>query len=181
MRLNKLSFYACATAVVALSLPVFGLTITSENDVTFLGAGRYNNADPMGLFAKGGSYRAYIAFDLGYTPATSAILHLYNGWSKPSAAVNRDVQITGAPGGFNEDTVTETQITAIEAGGVLTTPQSLFHVDNSPQWYTLDITEFYNNHLGQTVTLAIRVVAGNGDGPIFVDHEGTTPPGSAIR
>lgn len=163
-------------AVVGLFIvPASGTTITTENDVTFNNSSRVNGSDPLGLFAKGGGRRAYVEFVLDSTPATSATLNLYSAWNKETAPVNVNVQITGGPGAFNEDTVEEPEINAIEAGFSPTLPQNTFHVDNTPQWYSLDITSFYNAHLGQTVTMAIRVVGAiPADGPIFADHEGTT-------
>ena len=42
------------------------------------------------------------------------------------------------------------------------------------QYHTLDITSFYNNNLGKTMTLHLgRDVQPAGNGPIFGDKEGT--------
>lgn len=162
-------------------LPSWGGVIISSDDVTFRGSTRQNNNTPFGLFARGGADRAYAEFTLGATPATSATLSLYNAWNKASSPVNRDVQITGGLGDFDELTVTEPMINAIEGGFAPTLPDNTFHVNDVPQWYTLDITAFYNANLGQTVSIAIRVIGGGGDGPIFVDHEGTPQSGSTIE
>lgn len=176
----RLKYGLCVVLMLALSVPSLASIIIASDDVTFRGSTRHNNSDPFGLFARGGSDRAYASFTLDNTPATSATLNLYNAWNKATSPVNRDVQITAGPGGFDELTVTEPTINAIEAGFAPTLPQNTFHVNDVPQWYTLDITNFYNAHLGQTVSIAIRVIAGGGDGPIFADHEGTPQLGASI-
>lgn len=176
--MRKISYGICVGLVAAMALPAAAVRIDTVNDVSDRQGTVRNGQNPFGLFARNSNERAYVEFALDSTPATSATLNLYNGWFKESSPVNRDVQIRGGLGGFNEDTVTSAQLTALAAGFVPTTPESLFHVDNTPKWYVLDITDFYNNHLGQTITLSITVVGGNGDGPIFVDHEGTAQTGA---
>jgi hypothetical protein len=161
--------------VVACAVPVLGARIDTVNDVTVrYNNNVYNNTSVYGLMAKNGGDRAYVEFTLDSTPATSATLSLYSAWYKSTAPVNYDIQITGGVASFNEDVASTAQaLAALEPGWVNACSQ--FHVDNTPKWYNLDITSFYNSHLGQTVTLAIRPTGSSntGDGPIFADHEGT--------
>lgn len=176
--MRNISIGVCVVMVVACAVPALATRIDTVNDVSDKAGSIKNAVDPFGLFARYGNEVAYVEFPLDSTPATSATLNLYNGWFKLTSPVNRDILITGGAGSFNEDAVSSAQLTALAAGFVATTPQSTFHVDNTPQWYALDITDFYNNHLGQTITLRIAVVGGSGDGPIFVDHEGTRQTGA---
>lgn len=175
--MRKLSYGLCIALAAVVAVPALGARIDTVNDVSDKAGVVRNALNPFGLFARNSNERGYVEFTLDSTPATLATLNLYNGWFKATSPVNRDVKIRGGAGGFNEDTVTSSQLTTLAAGFVDTAPESTFHVGNTPQWYTLDITDFYNNHLGQTVTLSIQVVGGTGDGPIFVDHEGTAQTG----
>ena len=176
--MRNISIGLCVAMFVACAVPALGARIDTVNDVSDKAGSVKNAINPFGLFARYSNERAYVEFSLDSTPATSATLNLYNGWFKATSPVNRTIQIDGGTGGFNEDAVSSAQLIALAAGFVPTTPQSQFPVNNTPQWYALDITDFYNANLGQTITLRIMVVGGTGDGPIFVDHEGTAQTGA---
>ncbi|HNT87038.1 MAG TPA: DNRLRE domain-containing protein, partial [Candidatus Hydrogenedentes bacterium] len=128
-----------------------------------LGSGAY-----AGLLVKPTNSFGWIEFPLGSTAADTATLHLYNYWTNNN--VNYDVRVKGAAYNFNETTLTGSN--APDTSGWTTVVDS-FHVDATAQWYTLDVTSFHNAHLGQTVTFKLEAVSGSGDGPIFVDREGT--------
>jgi len=133
----------CVAMVVACAVPALGARIDTVNDVSDKGGTVYNNSDPFGLFARYSNETAYVEYTLDSTPASSAMLHLYNAWDKASSPVDCDMLLTGGTGGFNEDTVNSAQLTALAGGFAPTTPQSAFHV-TGVQWCAVDITDFYN-------------------------------------
>ncbi len=69
---------------------------------------------------------------------------------------------------FDETIFTGTDVSAWTVVG------SIPDVRSDNQYHNLDITSFYNNNLGKTVTLQIsRDVQPAGNGPVFGDKEGT--------
>ncbi len=128
-----------------------------------LGGGAY-----AGLLVKTGGSHSWLEVTLGSSAAGNAALCLYNYWTQND--VNYEVRLKGAQCGFNETTLTGSNAPDTS---VWTTVINSFHVDAVAKWYTLDVTDFYNAHLGQTVTFKVEAVSGSGDGPIFADGEGT--------
>lgn len=184
-----------AWAVLAVLVFVssgFASIILPEDDATWrLQSGkenRYNHTSVYGLFTKGNGTadRAYVEFPLDSTPATSAVLKLYNYWGTPQSktvvatvrirAISEDetgyVQWTDTAGPMpSPGTAHETWTVAVDS----------FAVDSTPKWYTFDITSLYNANLGEKVTFSIRCVTNQTgtDGPIFEDKENTGLTGNA--
>lgn len=184
----KRTYCLLLTAVLALSilavLPAFAQTYTvnGADDVTWRGTTRYNNTNVFGLFTRndGNSDRAYVEFALPNVPAgfelVNANLLLYNYWGTPHGkTVNQNVRVRGTTMNFSE-TGNAPSGTSHESWTIAV---NSFHVDSTPRLYTLDITSFFNQYKGNTVTMSIRALSGTGDGPIFTDKEGTNGSGSA--
>lgn len=173
---------ALALAILAV-LPAFAetYTINGADDVTWRGSTAYNNTSVFGLFTKGDgtSDRAYVEFALPNVPVgyelVGANLLLYNYWGTPQGkTVSCDVRIRGTEMNFSE-TGGAPSGTAHEDWTIAV---NSFHVDSTPKLYTLDITSFFDQYKGKTVTMSIRALATTGDGPIFTDKEGTNGSGS---
>ncbi|MDM8007436.1 MAG: PEP-CTERM sorting domain-containing protein [Phycisphaerae bacterium] len=174
--------------VVACVAPALGAVILPEDDATWRTSTLRNNVvvsgTPFGLFTRASSTndRAYTEFVIGNTTATAASLKLYNFWSKESAPVNQNVRIRGissGEAGYVDWADTAGPAPSGTAHESWTIVVDSFNVNNTPAWYTLDITSFYNANLGEKVTLSIRAISGSGDGPIFEDKEGTAGTGNA--
>jgi len=135
---------------------------TNYDEYNF-GGGAY-----AGLLVKTGGSDSWVEVTLGATEADTATLYVYNYWTQNG--VNYDVRLRGAQYGFNETTLTGNNAPDTSGWSVVV---SSFHVDTTAKWHALDVTSFYNAHLGQTVTFKLEAVSGSGDGPIFVDREGT--------
>jgi hypothetical protein len=161
-------------------------TINGDDDASWRGNTRYNSSGTyFGLFTKGGgtSDRAYVEFSLPTVPIgyelVSADLLLYNYWGTPQGkTVNYDIRIRGTEMDFDENNNTAPSGTAHENWDIAV---NSFHVDSTPRLYTLDITSFFDQYQGKTVTFSIRALSGSGDGPFFVDKEGTNGQSTANR
>jgi len=169
-------FRAEVPALFAVLLCVAPLGVRAEilrpnDDVSVRpGRGNLDEADPLGLLVKAGGSASFIEFTFGTTPVAKATLHLHNFWTNPRAPVNYDIRIKGGVYDFDETALTAANQPDDSGWEVVV---ESFHVDNQERSYFLDITAFYNAHLGQTVTFSLRSVGGSGDGPIFDDREGT--------
>ena len=159
-----LRYVVMSAAVVAfLATQSHALTtITAEDDVTYLGATPYNSSSPFGLYTRstGTTYRSYVEFQLDSVPAASANLRLYNYWrAAQDEQIGYDVRIRGigsnAPGYVQwTDTSGPAPSGAAHEDGSDGEPLwpvvvDSFHVHSEPGWYALDITTFYNSHLGE--------------------------------
>ncbi len=142
--------------------------VTTRGDSTNYDEYDFGNGAYAGLLVKPTNSYAWIEFPLAGSSAATAVLHLYNYWTKNN--VNYDIRVSAAPYNFNETTLTGSNVPNTAAW---TTVVASFHVNAIAQWYALDVTDFYNAHLGQTVTFKLEAVSGSGDGPIFADREGT--------
>ncbi|HOA74596.1 MAG TPA: DNRLRE domain-containing protein [Phycisphaerae bacterium] len=174
------------SVVAACTSMSVAATILPEDDVTYRGATRYNNTNVFGMFTKGdgAADRGYIEFALGSEAASSAVLKLYNYWGAPHGkTVNATVRLRA----ISEDEpgyVTWTDTAGPAPSGTAHEDWTIlvdsFAVDSTPQWYTFDITSFYNANLGEKVTISIRCLTNPaGDGPIFEDKENTGGTGMA--
>ncbi len=142
--------------------------VTTRSDATNYDECHFGGDAYAGLLVKTGGSYSWIELTLGSTEAETATLYVYNYWTENG--VNYDVRLRGAQYDFNETTLTGANDPDTSGWAIVV---SSFHVDTTAQWYALDITDFYNAHLGQTVTFKLEPVSGSGDGPIFVDREGT--------
>ncbi len=120
--------------------------------------------DNLGIIVKTVNNRnGWIEFTLGSTAVGSATLRLYENNDDPS---NTTVNVRGATYNFNEGTFTGTDTTSWTDLGTL-------NVNISQTWYTVDITSFYNSHLGQTVTFHLKPITSPGNSATFEDREGS--------
>jgi len=154
-------------AGLMITLPAFGtLVITPNDDVTLRGSTNYNAHSPFGLFVKNSSDVSYMEYTLGGVAATEAKLVLHNddsGVSSPWTIV-----VKGDEFSFDETTFNDTY-----AGSgwsqVGTIPGVM-----SVAFYEMDLTTWYNDNLGKTMSLFLtRDAQPGGSGPIFEDREGT--------
>lgn len=177
--------WSVVAAIVFVSSS-FGSVILPEDDVSYRGGTRYNHTSVFGMFTKGNgaSDRGYVEFPLGSESVSSAVLKLYNYWGTPQGkTVNATVRIRGISEdetgyvAWSDTAGPAPSGTAHEEWTILA---DSFAVDSTPQWYTFDITSFYNANLGQKMTISIRCLTNpNGDGPIFEDKENTGLTGNA--
>ncbi|HEX5223070.1 MAG TPA: LamG-like jellyroll fold domain-containing protein [Verrucomicrobiae bacterium] len=184
-----------ADAVLTINpAPIPGATILANDDVFVDNSGAYNGwsqsqqinwglAGANGITT--GQRRSYIEFTLGTQTASSAKLKLWNYWGGPvvngqgrpaqansriyGTLVDNPIEITEPPAGTHSDPTwiapDNTNFVAI-ADDVLVGPDI--------GWYEWDITEWYNERLGQTTTVVLRGAATSGfDFPLYEDREGT--------
>jgi len=166
-RIDEVNAYGTTTGTVWSFTTVAAgpSTLYPNNDCTVRGTTNYNASDPFGLFVKNATDVSYIEFTTGGATATSAILQIHN--DDPDLTANWDIVVKGAQYSFNEATFTGTDTSGWTTVGTI---QDVMAVD----FYTLDITTFYNNNLNQTITLYLtRNTQPSGSGPIFEDREGT--------
>jgi hypothetical protein len=140
-------------------------SIATNYDEADLGGGVY-----FGLLAKGSVDFGWLEFTFGAAPTDSATLNLYNYWTNASSPVDWDIVVRGEAFNFDEAALTGANKPNASGWSHAAGP---FHVDNTQQTYGIDITAFYNAHLNETMTLRLEATSGSGDGPIFVDREGT--------
>jgi hypothetical protein len=153
-------------ALVALTgMQAQGTVIYPNDDCSTRGSTLYNATSPFGLLVKNSSDVAWVEFDLGETPAELARLVLHND----DTGVTNPWEITVKGAEFNIDTASFTGTNVSDWENVGSIPGVL-----AVDFYSLDVTDFYNSHLGQTVTLQLgRASQPSGSGPIFEDIEGT--------
>lgn len=180
--MSKGRLFVCLGVLLSVSVPIWGEQILPTDDATWRVNSRYDAHSVLGLFTKadGGADRAYLQFQLGAAPVSLAELKLYSYWgtSTGGATVNADVRIRGisqSDAGYvnwTEEAGPAPSGTAHESWDVLV---DSFHVNDTPQWFTFDVTDFYNANLGEKVTMSLRCTYNEDwhyDGPIFVDKEG---------
>lgn len=164
MEQGKMVFGSIALALV-IALPVLGTTIYPNDDCMTRGSTNYNATSVFGLLVKGASDLSWVEFDLADFAATEATLSIYQAWSPVHNAW--EIVVKGAEFEFDETTFTGTNASSWTRIGTIPGVQD-------KATYSLDITDFYNDHLGKTVTFQFGCeVQPNGDGPIFEDREGT--------
>jgi len=152
--------------LITAAVPAFADTITANDDCTVRGSTNYNNSPPeFGLLVKNSDDISWVEFDFGSETVSQATLTLYQhdgGVTSPWTIV-----VKGAEYNFNETTFTGTDTSSWATVGSIPSVQSI-------EYKNLDITSFYNNNLGNTVTLQLgRSSQPAGNGPIFEDKEGT--------
>ncbi|MBN2269156.1 MAG: PEP-CTERM sorting domain-containing protein [Sedimentisphaerales bacterium] len=153
------------TVILAASLPTLAGVIYPNDDVTLRGSTNYNASAPFGLFVKNSGDVSYMEFELGITEALEATLTLHND----DAGVTNpwEIVVRGDEFSFDETTFTGTDVSSWTRVGTIP------HVVDVA-FYTLNLTDFYNDNLGKTITLHLgRDVQPSGSGPIFEDREGT--------
>ncbi len=152
-------------AVIFLCCASHAESIYPNDDCSTRGSTNYNAVSPFGLLVKNSSDVGWIEFDLGATAVTTATLIVHNddtGVSNPW-----DIVVRGAEYDFSEATFSGTGVSGWEVVGTIPAVMEV-------AFYSLDITSFYNAHLGQRVTFQLgRNVQPGGSGPIFEDREGT--------
>lgn len=151
--------------VLVAGLPAFADVIYPNDDVTLRGSTNYNAAPPFGLFVKNAGDVSYMEFDLGATEAIEVVLTLHN--DDPGVTNPWEVVVRGAEFAFDETTFTGTNVSGWTRVGTIPGVMEI-------AFYSMDITGFYNDNLGKTMTLHLgRDVQPSGSGPIFEDREGT--------
>lgn len=162
--------------VLVINLPASALTITANDDVTTRGTSgtNYNNTSVFGLLVKGTVDFGWIEFTFGDVEAMDASLELYNYWADTGAL---DVRVRAAAFEFDETLLTGANKPDTTAWQIVVDPFAVTDAGN----FSLDVTGFYNAHLGDIVTFKLEGLAGgSGDGPIFVDREGTNGQDPAL-
>ena len=177
MRGNRgFGLLACVLLLVGLSLPA-GADLLAPNDDVTTRAGRssnYNSSGVLGLLVKGTGDFGWIEFTLGSVAAQQANLLLQNYWDATGAI---DVRLRGNEFDFSETALNDTNKPDTSAWPILI--DSFAVTDAGP--FSLDVTSFYNANLGRTVSFKLEGLAGGtGDGPIFVDREGTNGQDPAL-
>ena len=158
----------CIAAMVVLigGLSAVGQEILYPNDdVTTRGSSNYNASAPFGLFVKGSSDVSYLEFDFGSIAVRSAILTLHND----DAGVTNpwEIVVRGEKFDFDETIFTGTDVSGWGRVGTISGVMDI-------AFYSLDMTSFYNDNLGEKITLQLgRDSQPGGSGPIFEDREGT--------
>jgi len=151
--------------IALVGLPAFGTIIYPNDDASTRGSRGYNASAPFGLLVKGSGDVGWVEFTLGDVEAVEAILSIYNMWGTHN---EWEIVVKGAEFDFDETTFTGTDVSTWETVGTFP------GVKDAEQFHSLDITDFYNNNLGKTITFQLgREVQPAGDGPIFEDREGT--------
>ena len=164
MRVMKMICVLVALAALA-GVQARGEMIYPNDDCSTRGSTLYNASSPFGMLVKNSSDVGWVEFDLGATTAEMATLVLHND----DAGVSNPWEITVKGAEFNIDmgSFAGTDVSGWEDVGSI---PGVMAID----FYYLDVTGFYNSHLGQTVTLQLgRASQPGGSGPIFEDMEGT--------
>lgn len=169
---HRLALWVALIGIAGIvSLSACG-TALHPNDDTTVRPGHGVMDEWLGLLVKYNPVgHIYIEFTLGSTEAAEAILSLYNYWTYQDP--NQDVEIRGGVWAFDETLLTWEGVPETGSWPVVAGP---FNVSGPARWYTLDITDFYNAYLGETVSFHLYATSGTGDGPVFVDREGTDAP-----
>ncbi len=172
MHRSTMIVMGAAALCLGVAAPECGDTSIVPNDDVTVRPGQGNLDEYLGLLVKYNPVGAsFIEFTLGGSRADEVTLNLYNFWT--DNAPNQNIQVRAAEYDFDEAVLTWDTAPDTSGWPVVAGP---FNVSGPAQWYTLDITDFYNSHLGATVTFYLEAVSGSGDGPIFVDREGTDVP-----
>jgi hypothetical protein len=154
----------CTRPVPASPFDIFA------NDDTFVRVNNSSNWDNQGLFTKENTERdLYLEFTLGSEPVTLAKLRLYQ--VQPTCD-GQLIKWKGSEWSFNESTLTWYNQADASAWTVLPTFTTLV---NTVQWYDVDVTSFYNDHLGKTVSFFAwaRYQTTDQYGNVFEDREGS--------
>jgi len=164
MRFDALAFLM-GIGLGGLGSPAVGETIY-PNDDTFTDAGiPASPQDNNGLLVKCSPTRyGWIEFTLGSQPVQPATLYVYN---YVDGTVPFVLRFKGNVYSFNEGSLTWDN--QPDTGGW--THLGDRTMNDTAQWYSLDITDFYNDHLGQTVTISLKCASGSGYGAWFEDRE----------
>ncbi|MBN2269157.1 MAG: serine hydrolase [Sedimentisphaerales bacterium] len=164
MRKSQTLFEAI-TLMLTIACPLLGATIYPNDDCTTRGGANYNATSVFGLLIKGPSDFGWMEYDIGEIPAEEAALTIYQAWE--SVQNEWEIIVKGAEFDFDETTFTGTNVGSWTLIGAIPGIRS-------KAIYTIDITDFYNDHLGRTAAFQLsREVQPSGDGPIFEDREGT--------
>ena len=159
--------------IVTVSSSAFGDTITANDDCTTRGSTNYNANYPFGLFVKNSDDVGWVEFTIGTGAVSDATLDIYQAWA--SVPGSWTILIKGYVYNFTESTFTGTSTASWTTVGTIPNVSSVTS-------YSLDITDFYNNNLGNTVTFWLsRSTQPAGDGPIFEDKEGTLTGNGAVN
>ena len=125
-----------------------------------------NASSPFGLFVKNAGDVSYMEYTLGNVAVPEAKLVLHNDDAGVSALWT--IVVKGAEFSFDEATFNDTY--AGSGWAQVGTIPNVMAID----FYEMDLTTWYNNNLGKTMSLFMtRDVQPGGSGPIFEDREGT--------
>jgi len=129
------------------SIPAFGDTITPNDDCTTRGSTNYNASHPFGLFVKNSDDVGWVEFTIGNDAVTDATLDIYQAWTPVPSTWT--ILVKGYVYNFNETTFTGTSTASWTTVGTIPNVSAVGS-------YSLDITDFYNNNLGSTVTFWLQ-------------------------
>jgi len=155
-------------AALSLELGVDPADILANEDcATRDGVNRNHYNNELGLLVKGAGDFSWIEFALGSIPVTQATLVIYQ--HDGGLTASWDITVRGAEYSFDETTFTGTDVSSWTVIGIIP------NVWVFGQTCYLDITDFYNDNLGKTVTLQLKCdnIPDLSNGPVFEDHEGT--------
>jgi len=158
--------------------PAFGLLITPNDDCTIRSGTNYDAATgDFGLFIKNSSDVSYIEFTLGSTTESSVILNLYHPVEGGGPDNPWDIVVKADEYSFDETTFTDDDI-----GDTWSSIGTIEDVETLDVWYTLDVTTWYNNNLGNTMSMFLtRDSQPSGSGICFEDKEGSLGGNGAVE
>jgi len=175
--LTVLAVIAVFAFLAVSAIPAAALTIPA-NDDTWTGAespgSNYDEVDGIKIrWTLVGHYRVgWLEYTLGATAVTDATFYLNN--PSQTAGVPLTLQLVGDEYGFDETTLTANSAPDTSGWTDLGTWVWGPAPDSDIGWFSKDITSFYNNNLGKTVTISISsLTQTNYAGPVFEDREGT--------
>jgi len=146
----------------------------SANDDTYTHSRETGTAhDNDGIWVKADYRRhGWVEFTFGSVAVGAAKLWLYQ------TVGNNDIhtiELRGSAYNFNESTLTWNDQPNADGWPYL----GVWHVPTGARWYELDITSFYNTHLGSTISMRLYTAWMSDDRycPIFEDRENTRGSG----
>lgn len=161
------AFAAIAICVNPASASFFDIY---ANDDTFVRTGSGTNFDNQGLFVKRSTERdLYLEFTLGSEAVTEAKLKVYQ---TQAICDGQWINWKGEEWSFDETTLNWNNQANANPWYVLPTFTTLV---NTMQWYEIDVTSFYNDHLGKTISFFAWSRSQTTDqyGNTFEDREGS--------
>lgn len=149
-----------------------GAIYANDDTYTYVGSSG-SNYDDQGLIVKVSPTTRYgwIEFTIGTTAVPQATLKMYN--RDPNTS-DQNIELRATEYNFNESTLTWSNQPNADGWTLL----GYWHVTSPTSWWTMNITTFYNNNLGKTITIRLKSVSGSGDSAHFEDREGSRGTGN---